>query len=91
MGNCGRMMDDLVKRLREEAIMLSGIGINRGSVDASLDALLADEAAAALEAKDAEIARLRDAIGYLVGDMVAADMDDWASVPIARAALQAKE
>jgi FtsZ-binding cell division protein ZapB len=41
--------EELVKRLREEAITLSGIGINRGSVDASLSALLAEEAADRIE------------------------------------------
>jgi conjugal transfer/entry exclusion protein len=46
--------EELVKRLREEAITLSGIGINCGSVDASLSALLAEEAADRIEALTAE-------------------------------------
>jgi len=41
-----------------------------------------------LAAKDAKIARLREAIGYLIGDMVADDKEDFASVSIALAALQ---
>ena len=52
------MSDDMVERLRDEAITLSGIGIDRGSVDASISAMLADEAAdriGALQARLAEV------------------------------------
>ena len=55
-------MADLVKRLREEATTLSGIGIDRGSVDASLDAMLASEAADRIEALEAALRDARFAI-----------------------------
>lgn len=85
MGNCGRMMDDLVKRLRVLADCDSRSGEPLGKA--------MREAAAALEAKDAEIARLRALLEDLTGEAENDTETPYFKVALfnARAALQAKE
>lgn len=53
------MSDDLVSRLRDEAVRLSGQSIDRGCVDSGIGSNLADAAADALTEARAEIERLR--------------------------------
>ncbi len=61
------MSDDLVIRLHDEAMRLSGQSIDRGCVDSGIASNLADAAADALTEARAEIERLREAAkGQLV-------------------------
>lgn len=53
---------DLVKRLEDEGERLSGHSIDRGSVDAGIASNLACEAAAALIAAEAQLARQGEAL-----------------------------
>ena len=63
----------VVERLEDEAITLSGIGINRGSVDASLSAQAADEAADLITALLARIAAQEAQMKGLGAEITATD------------------
>lgn len=57
------MSDDLVSRLHDEAMRLSGQSIDRGCVDSGIASNLADAAADALSEARAEIVSLRTELG----------------------------
>lgn len=89
-----KQIAETVARLREEGTTLHGIAIDRGSVDASLSGLLADEAADLLQSLAAENAALKadiDTYQGIVRDMTAeaeADAARLAEVEAERDALE---
>jgi hypothetical protein len=87
----------LVERLREEAIGRQQLAWGRidGGQEYTLSAMLAEEAATALEQLQAENERLKDATRNLIATMEANIMplsrEEYAEVQAARALLQPKE
>lgn len=63
----------LAARLRNEYMALMGYGIERGSVDASISGALACEAADAIDALVAEVARLWEAGQEAAWQVIASD------------------
>lgn len=60
-------LDALQADLREEAVQLHGIGIERGNLDATISGILADAADAAITALRARVAELEKSVHYANG------------------------
>lgn len=64
---------DLIERLKEEFLRLSGRSIDRGCADSGIAANLADEAATALSERDKRIAGLEKLLAAVRDDAMRAD------------------